>query len=153
MLCPTVPLLHCPLPSDTVEGTLTPQLPCIHKCFGGQRDVAHILQALARDGSPFALDTLRTLERMSPTSLVLTFELFQRGLTQPSLTHDQCLDLEEHVGVQLLAAGDDFFRGVQSLLVDKGKTQPRWDAASVAAVSKEAIERLLPPSVGGHARL
>ncbi len=92
---------------------------------------------------------------MSPTSLVLTFELFQRGLIQPSLTHDQCLDLEEHVGVQLLAvaAGDDFFRGVQSLLVDKGKTQPRWEPTSVAAVSKEAIERLLPPSVGGHARL
>lgn len=35
-------------PSDPGEGTLTPQLPCIHRCFGGQPDVPHILQALAQ---------------------------------------------------------------------------------------------------------
>lgn len=116
-----------------------------------------------QDGSPFALDTLCALERMSPTSLVLTFDLFQRGLTTPGLTHDQCLHMEEHVGVQLLGAGDDFFAGVRSLLVDKGKSLPRWEPPSVAGVSRAAVQRLLPPvpppaaphaaGVGGHARL
>ncbi len=114
------------------------QLPCITSCFDGPSDVQGVLDALAADGSPFAMDTLSTLQAMSPTSLVLTFELFRRGLVG-DLSYAECLALEEHVGVQLLAHSGDFFQGVRSVLVDKGKTKAEWEPPRWAGVQEGVL--------------
>jgi hypothetical protein len=78
-LC-TRPRLSDPLPvplSDPLPVSLpvSPRLP--QACFSAPT-AEGIFDALEGDGSPFALDTLKTLKRMSPTSIKVTIEAARR---------------------------------------------------------------------------
>ena len=71
----SVPLpvpLSVPLP---VSLPVSPRLP--QACFSAPT-AEGIFDALEGDGSPFALDTLKTLKRMSPTSIKVTIEAARR---------------------------------------------------------------------------
>mmetsp|Transcript_7655 Transcript_7655/g.23655 ORF Transcript_7655/g.23655 Transcript_7655/m.23655 type:complete len:256 (+) Transcript_7655:25-792(+) len=107
--------------------------------------VEAIVSELEAVGSQFADDTLRTLSKMSPTSLKVTLEHLRRGRH-----HD--LDATLRTDFRIVArmtdpdGTSDFFEGVRALLVDKDRN-PQWrrtlDQLSPADV--DAFFAPLPP--------
>ena len=79
------------------------------------------------------------LEGMSPSSLVRTFELLERGAAE----HDvrSCLERELRLAADTIAR-PDFAEGVRAVLVDKDNA-PSWEHASVADVDVAAVRALL----------
>ncbi|WP_052372577.1 enoyl-CoA hydratase/isomerase family protein [Amycolatopsis taiwanensis] len=92
----------------------------IDHCFGAA-SLAEIRGRLAASATPWARDTLATVDRMSPASLAVTFDLLTRG-RERSLA--ECLDAELRAG-RVVTRSADFVEGVRAVLVDKDKS-PRW---------------------------
>ncbi|NOX96259.1 MAG: enoyl-CoA hydratase/isomerase family protein, partial [Alphaproteobacteria bacterium] len=84
--------------------------------------------------SEFASKTVKTLARMSPTSLVLTFEQMKRG---HELDFDDNMKMEFRM-VRRVMEGHDFFEGVRAQILDKDR-EPKWIPASLAEVSDAEI--------------
>jgi enoyl-CoA hydratase len=111
----------------------------------GQASVEAILEALERDGSPWALAQLGALRSASPTTLKVGFRLLHDGAKAERLEDEMAV---EYALACRIAAGHDFREGVRALLVDKDKS-PRWDPPSLAEVAKAQIDAIfapLPPS-------
>lgn len=106
----------------------------IDRCFHGD-SVDTILHALEADGGAFALKTLETLGKRSPTSLRLTVEQLRRGAT---LDFDACMIMEFRLS-QACMAGHDFYEGIRAVLVDKDH-HPAWQPARLADVPADAIQ-------------
>ena len=87
-----------------------------------QERVEDIIAALVFDGSAFARDAARDLERKSPTSLRLTHELLKRAKRSQSL--EECLLQEFRVACALLDT-HDLHEGVRAAIIDKDKS-PKW---------------------------
>lgn len=138
--------------ADAVAGTMTDNFdavatkpahapidalrPAIARCFGAG-DVSGVMQALEREGTPWAAETLATMRRASPASLAITFELFRRGST---LALEECLEMEYQLAVRICKT-PEFLEGVRAMVIDKDRT-PRWDPPSVEALRPEALESL-----------
>ena len=114
--------------------------PALKRLFDGHASFDAFYGALKSDGHDVAGDMLRILERMSPTSLKLTFEQLRRG---HALDFDDNMRMEFRM-VRRCMEGHDFFEGVRALIVDKDKT-PRWTPASVEGVSDDAIAEYFKP--------
>ncbi|CAF1316707.1 unnamed protein product [Adineta ricciae] len=116
--------------------SLQEQLPLINRLFSiNTKDVETIFEQLKSDGSEFASKQLSTLEKMSPTSLKLTFEQLKRG---QKLDLKDCLIMEYRM-VQNVMNGHDFFEGVRSVLIDKDN-KPQWKPNTLKGVSDKDIE-------------
>ncbi len=76
---------------------------------------------------------------MSPSSLVRTFELLERGAADGSVR--SCLERELRLAVDTIAR-PDFAEGVRAVLVDKDGA-PVWEHASVADVDVVAVRAVL----------
>eukprot|EP00428_Durinskia_dybowskii_P082988 CAMPEP_0170419526 /NCGR_PEP_ID=MMETSP0117_2-20130122/34846_1 /TAXON_ID=400756 /ORGANISM="Durinskia baltica, Strain CSIRO CS-38" /LENGTH=394 /DNA_ID=CAMNT_0010677883 /DNA_START=84 /DNA_END=1268 /DNA_ORIENTATION=- len=115
----------------------------ISRCFGkDSTSVEHIFQKLEEevmDGA-WAKDVLKTLRKMSPTSLKLTFEQLKRGA---QLDLKGCLRMEYRI-VQNCMRSSDFREGIRALLVDRDNN-PKWDPSSLEAVSDEKIKAYFEP--------
>uniref|UniRef100_A0A8C5QD75 3-hydroxyisobutyryl-CoA hydrolase n=1 Tax=Leptobrachium leishanense TaxID=445787 RepID=A0A8C5QD75_9ANUR len=72
--------------------------------------VEEIFENLKRDGSPFALKQLETLNKMSPTSLKITFRQLKEGA---SMTLQEVLAMEYRLS-QACMRGHDFYEGVRA---------------------------------------
>jgi len=90
------------------------------------------------DEKTWAANVIRTLNKSSPISLVVTIEQIKRGITIKS--KEDAYNLE----AQLVAAfveDSDFFEGVRSLLVDKD-LKSNWKHKSYKEINqKELIKR------------
>lgn len=115
---------------------LAGQRDAIDRCFAGAR-VEDVLEALAREGTPWAEATRATLLRMSPTSLKATLHLLRRGRALP---YDAVVELEYRLS-QSLGARPDFREGVRAVLVDKDNAA-RWSPATLAEVDARTVESL-----------
>jgi enoyl-CoA hydratase len=104
-----------------------------------QERVEDIIAALVFEGSAFARDAARDLERKSPTSLRLTHELLKRA--KRSQTLEECLLREFRVACALLDT-HDLHEGVRAAIIDKDKS-PKWSPASLAEVDDATIAALL----------
>ncbi|CAF3305932.1 unnamed protein product [Rotaria socialis] len=117
--------------------SLERELSLINELFSiNTKDVETIFEKLKLNGSDFALKQLSILEKMSPTSLKLTFEQIKRG---KSLNLKDCLIMEYRL-VQNVMNGHDFFEGVRAVLVDKDN-KPQWKPNSLKNVSDKEIEQ------------
>ncbi|KAI9274055.1 ClpP/crotonase-like domain-containing protein [Helicostylum pulchrum] len=108
----------------------------IKRCF--QFDtVPEIFEALEKEGSKFAQETMDQMHLGSPISLALTLEHHRRGSMLPLA---QCLQLEHH-SWGISPYQPDFYEGVTSTLIKKRK--PQWSHTSYLDVDfkKEIIER------------
>ena len=121
---------------DAGPSPLAAQREAIDRCFAGER-VEDILEALEREGTPWAQETHATLLRMSPTSLKATLRLLRRGRALP---YDAVVELELRLS-QTLGARPDFREGVRAVLVDKDG-QARWSPAELADVDDATVEAL-----------
>ena len=117
--------------------------PAIDRNFAGDT-VERILDALAADGSDWALETRAGLLTKSPTSLKITLRqlIVGRGYDL-----EQALRLEYRLTQHVMAA-HDFYEGVRAVLVDKDQ-KPQWRPATLAEVTDAMVAAYFAP-LGDH---
>ncbi|KAJ4920405.1 hypothetical protein JOQ06_024638 [Pogonophryne albipinna] len=98
--------------------------------------VEGIVQNLKADGSEFANTQAKTLSRMSPTSLKITYRQLQAGA---ALSLQDVLVMEYRLS-QACMRGCDFYEGVRSVLIDKDQN-PKWNPSTLEEVSEESVEQ------------
>jgi len=126
--------------ADIPEAPIALHATTIAQCFAGQPSLDAVLNALREDGSAFAHETLQAIERMSPTSLHLTFEQMRRGA---DMEFNEVMQMEFAI-VSRVMANHDFFEGVRALIIDKDKA-PKWKPANLSEVSAEHIDPYFTP--------
>jgi enoyl-CoA hydratase/carnithine racemase len=75
-----------------------------------------------------AKQTLETLDKMSPTSLKVTFEGLNHGAKCESIAED--LQMEFRMAKACVRPNADFYEGVRSVLVDRDHS-PKWNPATL----------------------
>jgi enoyl-CoA hydratase len=121
-------------------GALSRHRPLIDRLFAPAASLADLMAALADDGAPFAAATHAELKTRSPTSLAITFRQLRDGR---DLTFEEAIRREFRI-VSRIPLGHDFFEGIRALVIDKDKA-PRWNPATLAELSPEAIDRHFAP--------
>lgn len=117
---------------------LTKQLPWISKVFN-QYDLEGIFKSLEepcqdKAEQEWRTQTLETLNKMSPTSLMVVVEQLKRGST---MQYKEVFEMEYALS-QAFMQGHDFFEGVRAALVDKDK-MPKWNPPTIAQLSPQQI--------------
>jgi enoyl-CoA hydratase len=120
--------------ADPGPAELPPLQAAIDHCFAGA-SVEAIVDALEREAGGWAKVALAAMARASPLSLKITF----RQLVLGRGVHLEAALALEYRLTQHVMAGHDFFEGIRALLVDKDQ-KPRWEPASLAAVSEAEVE-------------
>ena len=124
---------------DPGPATLPPRRAAIDRCFGGA-SVEAIVTALAAEDGAWAREAEAVLARASPTSLKITLRQLDAG---GGLAIEAALALEYRMTQHCLAA-PDFFEGIRAQLIDKDR-RPRWQPATLDAVSESAVEGYFAP--------
>lgn len=112
----------------------------IARLFQGHAALASLFAALEADDSPFADETMKTLARMSPTSMAIAFEQMKRG---HALDFDDNMKMEFRI-VRRVMEGHDFFEGVRATIIDRDRN-PQWKPATLGDVSDADIARYFEP--------
>eukprot|EP00929_Paragymnodinium_shiwhaense_P001701 TRINITY_DN101932_c0_g1_i1.p1 TRINITY_DN101932_c0_g1~~TRINITY_DN101932_c0_g1_i1.p1 ORF type:complete len:411 (+),score=102.99 TRINITY_DN101932_c0_g1_i1:61-1233(+) len=120
------------LPAFTLEG----ELEAIGRTFT-KASVEEILKALENEGSEWSSKTLKTLGKMSPTSLKVTHEQLVRGAKQ---TPAENFAMEARMAWAMMNVGTDFNEGIRALLIDKDKN-PKWSPATLEEVTPEVVAK------------
>jgi enoyl-CoA hydratase len=105
----------------------------------GATDSALHKSALHKNAA-FARSAAATIRTKSPTSLKVTLALLRRGRF---LDFDECMRMEFRVASRV-ARGHDFYEGIRSVIIDKDR-MPRWQPDSLAAVTRDDVERHFEP--------
>lgn len=105
----------------------------INRCFSADT-VEQIIEYLQQDGSPFALEQLKVINKMSPTSLKITLRQLMEG---SSKTLQEVLLMEYRL-VQACLVNHDFPEGIRAVLVDKDRS-PKWKPADLKEVTDEDL--------------
>lgn len=105
----------------------------------GRSTLADILAALDA-GSDWAREQAVALRAMSPTSLVLTFEVLRKGAELPFAN---ALRKELRMAARCLE-GHDLYEGVRAQVIDKDR-QPKWRPATLDSVPKQDIMAYFQP--------
>lgn len=106
----------------------------INSCFSANT-VEQIIENLQRDGSSFALEQLKVINKMSPTSLKITLRQLMEG---SSKTLQEVLTMEYQLS-QACMRGHDFHEGVRAVLIDKDQC-PKWKPADLKEVTDEDLK-------------
>ena len=121
---------------DPGHGAINDQRQAIEEIFVGRETLGDLISGLRDRGGSFAEETLDLLHRMSPTSLMLTFEQMKRGAV---LDFDDVMRMEFRM-VRRVMDGHDFFEGVRAQIIDKDRS-PSWSPDLLDDVSAAAIDR------------
>ncbi|MCK1741953.1 enoyl-CoA hydratase/isomerase family protein [Bradyrhizobium sp. 139] len=106
----------------------------IDALFGFDR-MEDIVAALKRDGSEFALATLKTLSEKSPRGMVVTLKLLRLARTASSL--EECLVREYRAALEVFRS-DDFREGVRAAVIDKDRN-PTWSPPRIEDVTPQML--------------
>lgn len=112
----------------------------IARLFEGRDTLGDLIAALRTDDSAFAAATLKTLSRMSPTSMAITFEQMKRG---HMLDFDDNMKMEFRI-VRRVMEGHDFYEGVRAQIIDKDRN-PSWSPPSLDDVRETDIADYFEP--------
>jgi enoyl-CoA hydratase len=115
-------------------GPVAAKEPAIDALFGFDR-MEDIFAALKRDGSEFALATLKTLNEKSPRGMVVTLKLLRLARTASSL--EECLVREYRAALEVFRS-DDFREGVRAAVIDKDRN-PTWSPARIEDVTPDML--------------
>ncbi|MCP3407907.1 enoyl-CoA hydratase/isomerase family protein [Bradyrhizobium sp. CCGB01] len=115
-------------------GPVAANEPAIDALFGFDR-MEDIVAALKRDGSEFALATLKTLNEKSPRGMVVTLKLLRLARTASSL--EECLVCEYRAAREVFRS-DDFREGVRAAVIDKDRN-PTWSPPRIEDVTPEML--------------
>lgn len=107
----------------------------IDRCFKYD-SVDEIMAALEKEPeTEWKKETVKALNKMSPTSLKVTLQQIRNGST---LSLAQCFKMEYHL-VQKFLEGHDFKEGVEAKLVRQDKAQ--WNPSSLKDVNDSKIKQ------------
>lgn len=106
----------------------------INKCFSAS-NVEGIVKQLELDGSDWAQNTLKLLNKVSPTSLKVTHRQLEYG---SKMNLPDCLKMEYRMLVRHLE-GHDFNEGVRAVLIDRDQ-QPKWKPITLEEVNEDIIK-------------
>jgi enoyl-CoA hydratase len=98
------------------------------------------LSYAALGGSPFASQTLETMQLKSPTSMAIALEQVKLGA---SMSFADVMRMEYRI-VCRIADGHDFYEGVRAVIVDKDQ-KPFWKPARVEELDPAAIAAHFAP--------
>lgn len=115
-------------------GPVAAKEPVIDALFGFDR-MEDIFAALKRDGSEFALATLKTLNEKSPRGMVVTLKLLRLARTASSL--EECLVREYRAALEVFRS-DDFREGVRAAVIDKDRN-PTWSPPRIEDVTPQML--------------
>ncbi|TYL87627.1 enoyl-CoA hydratase/isomerase family protein [Bradyrhizobium cytisi] len=118
------------------SGPVAAKEPIINALFGFDR-MEDIFAALKRDGSEFALATLKTLNEKSPRGMVVTLKLLRLARSASSL--EQCLVREYRAALEVFRS-DDFREGVRAAVIDKDRN-PSWSPPRIEDVTPQMLAR------------
>jgi enoyl-CoA hydratase/carnithine racemase len=96
--------------------------------------IEEIIAELEQGNDEWSKSTLKTLEKLSPTSLKVVLKQINNG---KSMDLKQCLEMEYRIAEEMMS-GSDFFEGVRAMLIDKDKS-PKWNPSSLDQVTDEAV--------------
>lgn len=128
---------------DSGEFVLAKNLKQINECFSGAT-VEQIVANLEKDGSEWALGTLKTLGKMSPTSMKVTKKQLDLGR---NCDLRSCLKMEFRMAVHSVI-GSDFKEGVRAMLIDRDQA-PKWNPAKLGDVTEQQVDRFFGPLPDG----
>lgn len=115
-------------------GPVTAKRSTIDALFGFDR-MEDIFAALERDGSEFALATLKTLNEKSPRGMVVTLKLLRLARSASSL--EECLVREYRAALEVFRS-DDFREGVRAAVIDKDRN-PTWSPPRIEDVTPQML--------------
>lgn len=115
-------------------GPVAANEPVIDALFGFDR-MEDIFAALKRDGSEFAVATLKTLNEKSPRGMVVTLKLLRLARTASSL--EECLVREYRAALEVFRS-DDFREGVRAAVIDKDRN-PTWSPPRIEDVTPQML--------------
>lgn len=115
----------------------------IDKCFDGD-SVEEIIDNLHLDGSDWAMETVKILNRCSPTSLKVCHRELKLGENLPL---HECLKMEYRMAIHHVAKSD-FHEGVRALLIDRDN-KPNFEPKTLHEVTEEQVERFFKPLPDG----
>ncbi|MHB0767233.1 enoyl-CoA hydratase/isomerase family protein [Bradyrhizobium sp. 5.13L] len=115
-------------------GPVAARQAAIDALFGFDR-MEDIFAALDRDGSEFALATLKALNEKSPRGMVVTLKLLRLARSASSL--EECLVREYRAALEVFRS-DDFREGVRAAVIDKDRN-PIWSPPRIEDVTPEML--------------
>jgi enoyl-CoA hydratase len=132
------------------EGPILAHRASIDRLFVGTsvEDILAALEREAKSGSAnaeWAIKTAATMRAKSPLSLKIALAQVRRGKNWDFKT---CMRAEFRI-VSRVIQGHDFYEGVRAVIVDKDNA-PRWQPATLAAVSEADVERHFAPLGAGE---
>lgn len=129
------------------EGLAPATQALINECFGGDSVESILFQletkahaAHAGHSAEWAKSTLKTLHRMSPTALKVTFAQVRAGASR---SLEECFQMELRLAVRFMQ-GHDFYEGVRAVLVDKDNA-PKWKPTTLADVTDADVKKYFAP--------
>lgn len=115
----------------------------IDKCFDGDT-VEEIVDNLNLDGSDWAMNIVRSINKNSPTSLKICHKELTLG---KSMSLDDCLKMEYRLAVNHFTGKRDFSEGVRALLIDRDNN-PQWKLKALHEVTDEYVDEFFKPLDG-----
>jgi len=112
----------------------------IDRLFSGPT-VEAIFQALADDGSPWALEQLGILKTKSPLSMKTALRQIRAGRDMASFADNMAMEMR--IGARIVMS-HDFSEGVRAVIVDKDN-KPVWDPATLAGVTDAMLDAVFAP--------
>jgi enoyl-CoA hydratase len=146
-LCSAVPVdaLLGAFAQPAQPGPIAARRAAIDRLFRGSEveDILSALEAEAAAGgadAEFASAAAALMRTKSPTSLKVTREQMRRGA---NLDFTECMRTEFRI-VSRIVRGHDLYEGIRAVIIDKDQA-PRWQPATLAAVSAAEVERHFAP--------
>lgn len=124
---------------ENTKTELDDVIPKIKKCFASET-IEEIIENLRRDDSEWAINLIKLLQKMSPTSLKISLRNMVEG---KRMSMEDSLLLEYRVGGHHLIKSD-LKEGVRAFLIDKD-LKPKWDPPKIEDVTEEHLRRFYEP--------
>lgn len=128
-----------PQEDESPEGPVMAARTAIDRLFAAG-SVEDILAALDGADEKLARDAATAIRANAPTSLKVTLEQVRRGR---NLSFEDCMRMEFRI-VSRFVRGHEMYEGIRAAIVDKDRA-PKWNPASLDAVSAADVERYFAP--------
>ncbi len=126
--------------SDPGRSEMIEHHDAIDALFGGPT-VESIFEALAADGSDWAMAQLATLKTKSPLSMKVALRQLQAGAAMTDFADDMVMEMR--IGARVVMS-HDFAEGVRAVIVDKDN-KPQWAPATLEGVTDAMLDAVFAP--------
>jgi len=124
----------CTAEHSTSDFSLHNHLAQIGEIFSSD-SVEGIISKLETEGSEWSLKQLKTLKKMSPSSMKITLRQLQQGAR---MDLKQVLEMEYRMS-QACMDNNDFYEGIRAMLVDRDNT-PVWKPSTLEEVAEQIVD-------------